>query len=81
MFSSTLSRASVVDATTLFVRYLNRKLEQLHERWDVVGLSNEMRGDRVEAVYKHLRHLLDQMVPTRVLSLCVGFRRRKRVRW
>ena len=52
----------MLNATDLFVQFLHDKLEVLHRRWDQMGMPDQMRGDRANAVYDNLRDMLDQMV-------------------
>lgn len=64
----------------MFMNYLNSKLDNLHTIWDEIGMSDELRGDRVQTCYQHLRALVDQMVSNQVemtssYRYCLGSRR------
>uniref|UniRef100_A0A914X5S4 Protein regulator of cytokinesis 1 n=1 Tax=Plectus sambesii TaxID=2011161 RepID=A0A914X5S4_9BILA len=55
-------RRSVATATSVFTDKLHNTLEQLHHLWDEAGMTDEIRGERVAAFYKHLGDLLDDML-------------------
>jgi hypothetical protein len=81
--SSLYSSGSVFLATQSLNRRVDDSLATLNALWDEVGLTDEARGKRVEAVYAHIHRLIETMVcdchsfAMGMICVCaIGYRRR-----